>query len=536
MKSSLIVLIILISLAAQTTADSRVLQPPRKDLVALHWPDLTTVEEGVREQILKLQTRLAATATDPISSDAELSDAYSRMGQIYHAYSLTSPARDCYLNAGRLAPKDFRWAYLLAKLDHQEGRFEEAISNYRLARTLRPDYLAVPVNLGNIFVELDRLAEAGQSFNAALAIDADDPATHYGLGQIAISKRNYSEAVKHFEKTLARVPGATRVHYALAMAYRGLGNTEKVKAHLAQQGSVGVRVSDPLVDSLQDLIQGERVFLSRGKLAFEAQRYADAAVEFRKAVAAKPDSFTARVNLGAALTQTGDLRGAAEQFEAAIRLEPEKASAHYNLAVILARQNKHDEAIAHLRSALNSDPSDLIARYFLAQQMLKIDRADEALAEFSRVVQADPNNEDALLEQVKLLYRNGKFKQALEAIENGHLQYPQKGSTAAMLAYLLATSPELELRNGARSLALAQRAYTATGSPQHAALVAMALAEVGRCNEAVEWQRKALVAAEQQGHTNLIAKLKADLKSYEATQTCRPAGDASLPGWLAMGT
>ena len=57
-----------------------------------------------------------------------------------------------------------------------------------------------------------------------------------------MSRRNYAEAVEHFEKTLAQVPGANRVHYSLAMAYRGLGNAEKVKTHLAQQGTVGVRV------------------------------------------------------------------------------------------------------------------------------------------------------------------------------------------------------------------------------------------------------------------------------------------------------
>jgi Flp pilus assembly protein TadD len=70
----------------------------------------------------------------------------------------------------------------------------------------------------------------------------------------------------------------------------------------------------PLVDALQDLIVGERVYLSRGKLAFEAKRYTEAVVEFRKAVAAMPESVTARVSLGAALTQIDDPRGAEEQI------------------------------------------------------------------------------------------------------------------------------------------------------------------------------------------------------------------------------
>ena len=493
-----------------------------------HSPDLTKLEEGVREQITAAQNALTAAIKTPAISDSALSEAYGQLGQVYHAYSLTSAARDCYLNASRLAPKDFRWLYLLGKLDQHDGRFDEAIRHYEAARTLRPDYVAVLVNLGNIFLELNRPEDAKASFSAALKIDKDNPAAHYGLGQLAASSRNYSEAVARFEKTLAQVPGANRVHYSLAMAYRGLGNTEKAKEHLARQGTVGVRVTDPLVEGLQDLITGERVYLSRGKIAFEARRYAEAVNEFRKAVAAKPDSVTARINLGAALNQTGDVKGAAEQFEEALRLEPGKANAHYNLAVILAGQDKHEQAIAHLRSALTAEPNDVTARVLLAQELKKLGKPEDALTEYSRVVQADPGNETALLEQVKLLYRKGQVKQALEALEKSHAQYPQRGRTVVLLAYVLAASPQQELRNGARALDLAQRVYATTHAAQHGALVALALAELGRCSEAADWQRRIITAAEQEKNTDLVAKLRAGLKQYDNSQSCRANNETLL--------
>lgn len=512
---------------SQTTADDRILKPVHKGLVALHWPELTELEASVREQVTTAQDSLAAKVKDPASSETVLSEAYGRLGEIYHAYSLNASARDCYLNAGHLAPRDFRWIYLLGKLDQLEGRFEEAIRRYEAARILRPDYVATLVNLGNIFLELNRLEDAAERFREALKLDASNPAAHYGLGQLALSRRNYSEAVGHFDKTLAQAPGANRVHYSLAMAYRGLGDAEKAKAHLAQQGPVGVRVSDPLVDGLQDLIEGERLHLTRGKLAFEAQRYAEAVDEFRKAVAAKPDSVTARLNLGAALTQIGDLRGAAEQFEEALRIEPGKVNAHYNLAILLAGDNKHTEAINHLQSALKVEPNDLDARLLLARELAKSEHLDEALVEFERVVRADPDNEAALLDEVKLLYAKGQFKQALDVLEKGNAQYPQKGRTAVMLAYVLATSPRLELRNGARALDLAQRIFEATRAARHGALAAMALAELGRCSDAAELQQRMIVAEEQGGAPDLLVKMKEQLKRYEA-QSCRPADETTL--------
>ncbi|MGH9970597.1 MAG: tetratricopeptide repeat protein [Pyrinomonadaceae bacterium] len=504
------------------------LLPPKSTLVPVHRPDLGQLESDVRDQIKSQQDALAAAVNNPGSTEAKLSEAYGTLGEIYQAYSLTAPAHECYLNASRLVPKDFRWIYLLAKLDQQEGRVDEAIRRYRIAGSLRPEYVAVPVNLGNIYLELNRREDAKASFAAALKIERSNPAAYYGLGQVALSGRSYAEAVDYFEKALALAPEGNRIHYSLAMAYRGLIEPEKAKAHLAQQGSVGVRVADPLVDSLQELVKGARVHLIRGRLALEAKRYAEAAGEFRRAIAAEPHSVPAHVNLGAALTQTGDLKGAAEQFETTLRIDPDNTSAHYNLAVLLANETKHQQAIAHLLAVCNINPNDLGARFLLAQQLLKASRLEEALDEFSRVVQADPNNEKALLERVKLLQRKRQYKEALDGLEKGHAQYPEKAQTAIMLAYLLAASPRYDLRDGARALKLAQPVYGATGSLQHGALVGLALAELGRCSEAAEWQRKIIAAAERQRNEDLLAKLRVDLQRYEKVQSCRPVGETPM--------
>jgi tetratricopeptide (TPR) repeat protein len=524
---SCLILVMILALFADVPAqnvlqNNKVLPPPKSNLVAVHWPDLSKLEPDVREQLLSLQNSLATVVKNTATPDALLSEAYGTMGEIYHAYSLIAPAQECYLNASRLAPQDFRWVYLLAKLDQLEGRFDEAISRFQIAGRLRPEDVVVPVNLGQIFMQLNRLEEAKASFKAALDADDKIPAAQYGLGQIALASRNYTEAISYFEKALSLAPGANRIHYSLAMAYRGLGDMEKARQHLAQQGTVGVRVADPLVDGLQELIKGERVHLIRGRLALEAKRYAEAVTEFRKAVAAKPGSVPAHINLGAALTQTGDLKGAAAQFEEILRVDPKNTVAHFNLAVLSANENRPAQAIAHLESVLSVDAADLTARFLLAQQLLKSGRLENALAEFSRVAQADPNNEEALLEQVKLLQRSRQHKPALDILETSHARYPQKGQTTLMLGYTLAASPQLDLRNGARALELAQRVYQTTGLLQHGAVVAMALAELGRCSEAAEWVRKLIGKAEQERKTELLAKLKADLQLYDKKQACRP--------------
>src|SRR5207247_11139614 len=155
---------------------------------------------------------------------ATLSEAYGMMGEAYHAYSLLAPARECYLNAGGLASKDFRWVYLLGRLDQQEGRIDDAIRRYQIASQLRPDYVAVPLNLGDIYLQTNRLEEAERSFKTPLQIERSNAAAYYGLGQVALSSRSYSQDIKYFETALASAREANRLHDSLAMAYRGSGH------------------------------------------------------------------------------------------------------------------------------------------------------------------------------------------------------------------------------------------------------------------------------------------------------------------------
>lgn len=521
-------LVVVVNFAAGVSGQANqgnIIPPQRSGLTAVQLPDVSSLEPDVRDHLGWAQNELLAALKEPKTTDGKLGELYGLTGQIYQAYSLQKPARECYLNAARLAPKDFRWVYLLAKLSEREGDAQEAIKYFTAARQLQPDYLPVFVNLGNIFLQLNRLDEAEANFRSALAINENTAAAEYGLGQAALSKRSYPDAARHLEKALSLSPESNRLHYALAMAYRGLGKLDQSRSQLALSGAVGVRVTDPLVDGLQNLVKGARLHLIRGRMALEARRFSEAADAFRKAIAAQPDSIPAHFNLGAALSQTGDLRGAVAQFEEILRLDPNHPNTHYNLGLLLVQLNRGPEAIKHLQAALADTPTDMNARFLLGQELLKVRRLDEAEKELSQVAQFDPDNEDALLGWVTILLRKKVYGQALEALEKGHEQFPRKGRTSVTLAYLLVASPQYEKRDGKRGLQLAQAAYDATGTINHGVLVAMALAELGRCDEAAALVRQLTAKVAEDRKPDLLEKLKAELNRYESARPCRPTAD-----------
>ena len=85
------------------------------------------------------------------------------------------------------------------------------------------------------------------------------------------------------------------------------------------------------------------------------------------------------MNLGAALSQLGDLEGAAQQFQKAMVIDPNNLTANYDLAVLWANKKRYDQAIVHLQKVVTLNPNDSGASFFLAQQLLHANRAEEAL-------------------------------------------------------------------------------------------------------------------------------------------------------------
>ena len=508
------------ALAQPVGSTAAVLESPRAGMTPVPLPALDSLETLVAEQIQAVQQSLIALAAQPDVPDSELADAYGLLGQLYHAYEFTGAALACYRNAAHLTPNDYRWRHLLGELNQRAGRLQESAAHYQAARRINPRYAASAVRLGSVYLQLNRPRDARRQFEAALELESDSAAARNGLGEVAAARQRPSEAIPHFQAALARVPQANRIHYSLAMAYRAAGDLEKAKLHLEQRGQVGVRPVDPLVDGLSALIQGERVHLIRGRLAFAAGQFQQAAQAFSKAVDAASDSVRARVNFGVALAKIDRTGKAVEQFKTALKLDSKNQTAHFNLGTIMAQQGNHRAAIHHYRAVVERSPKDLQANRELAKSLLEVGRPEDAAQSFSVVVALAPGDETSLIQLADLMTRGGRYKETLDLLSRAHERFPEKLRTTNSLARLLAACPDAKLRDGPRALELAKRAYNTKGVVAHGETVALALAQLGRCEEAAQWQNRLVTAATRAKDSNLAARLKRQLDQYENGLPC----------------
>ena len=514
--------------------DSR-LQETRVKFLPVPEPNFDRLETAVAEQIKGVRQSLSETMAKQDVSTKELADAYGLMGQLYHAYELSDAAEACYQNASRLAPADYRWHHLLGALYEQSGKLEEAIVQFQTAWQLRPTSDAAPVRLGNIYLQQNRLEDAQEQFVIALKVDASSVAAVNGLGEVALAAKKYQIAVNYFEQVLDKVPAANRVHYSLAMAYRGLGELEKAKEHLDKNGTVGLRPNDPLVDELRNLVEGERLYLIRGQLAFSAKRFQEAAEAFGKAIEAKPDSARAHVNLGSSLAELGKIDEALKHYEIALQHDDKSFAAHFNLGILQFRREQFDGSLEHFKTAVDLRPKDFQANRQLAKNLQAVGQDEEAIAQWQLVRGLAPQDEDTALLLADLLIGKGRYEEALTTLDEFNGLLPDRGRVAHVLAALLATCPNEKLRNGDRAVQLATSVYTEQKSIEHGQTLVWALAESGRCEEAAALQKQLIAEAEKSAATDTeateedqaaqadaIAKMKEGLLRYETGSPCRP--------------
>ncbi len=289
-----------------------------------------------------------------------------------------------------------------------------------------------------------------------------------------------------------------------------------------------------------------------GLLLENKGRIAEAMEHYQKAIQLNPNFSEAQFNLGLARAAKGRFDEAIENYRQAIRLNPNFSEALYNLGIALAAQSRFDEAIGNYRKALQINPTNYAVQYNLGITLAAKGRFDEAIECFRQAIRIKPNFPEALDNLGNVLAAKGRldeaianFRQALQINSNRPETFFHWGMTLDQLgrsreaanqyrealklnpnltgalnnlAWVLATSPEDGLRDGAEAVRLAERAgaLTHNGQPMYLGTLAAAYAEAGRFPEAVTTAQKAEQLATSAGLTAVAAKNRQLLELYRA--------------------
>ena len=285
--------------------------------------------------------------------------------------------------------------------------------------------------------------------------------------------------------------------------------------------------------------------------------------EFIRAVGADPSNAQARQFLANSLDAAKQTDEALQEAGRAVELDPANPVCHRALSTILAGRGRLEEALAEARRAVELGPENLPALRLLSDYLFRLGRDEEAataarnslavfpydaslhyklgqiLARKNGPAAATNQYEYALMFKPDWVEARLTYGQALLSLgdaANGLRQFqetvwlaPHSLTALNRLAWLLATHPKAEVRNGPVAVELAEQtcAMTDRRDPVSLNTLAAGYAEAHRFPEAIGAAQEALALARMAGDESMVARAENLLKGFQSGQPFRE--DPRLP-------
>jgi tetratricopeptide (TPR) repeat protein len=316
--------------------------------------------------------------------------------------------------------------------------------------------------------------------------------------------RDYRDVETLWRTTIARNP-------ACWMGYSNLGS------FLSEHGNVDEAIRD-FRKALELWPDQSKDHNNLGKALVQRGRMAEAMDEFQSALRISPDDPDTETNIGAAMLQQGDPDGAISHLQRAVEKWPRHAPAHINLGNALLQKREADAAIAEYGKTLDLPCDHAETLYSIGNALRQKGDVEEAIIQYRTAIGLRPDYANAHNNLANSLRQTGRVEEAVHEYEAALKSDPESVLAQNNLAWLLATSSNASVRNGAKAVQLAKQADQLTGGNDAIILhtLAAAYAENSQFPEAVEAAQRALDLANANGITALADSLRTKLALYQA--------------------
>lgn len=270
-------------------------------------------------------------------------------------------------------------------------------------------------------------------------------------------------------------------------------------------------------------------YLSQGNL--------DAAIkDYSTLIEINPKQSTYYFSRASALKRKGDLSGELRDLNTTIELYPKAASYYSYRGKVLQERGELDAALVDFEKAIELLPT--MTEYYDARAAILRKKGDDRAAKETykklvelrtKYIEANPENPTGYNDRGYALRAKHDFAAALQNYSQAIELNPSFAMAYNNRAWLRATCPAAEFRDGQQAIADATKACELTNWRNSGFLdaLAAAYAEVGDFDKAVEWETKALdLFAEGQTTSTLIPRLERSvaesrLKLYRERQPFR---------------
>ena len=289
---------------------------------------------------------------------------------------------------------------------------DAAIQYFRRAVALRPDYAEALINLGNLFLEIDK-EEAEECFRSAVKLVPENPVIHNNLGAVLIAREEAEEAEQSFREALRLKPDYPE-------ALNGLGLA------LGAQGKF-----DEAIDSFQAAL-GHRpnyaqAYNNLGYIYYDEDRLDEAEDCFRKAMEHRADYTQARRKLAEIYLDLKNYDAALAIYDQTLADNAESRMGWAGKANVLDQMRRSEEAYDIVRR-ISQDGPPLGVIHLYVNMAQKENRRTEVVEELENLL-VEPNRQEWLRRNLHFVLGDlydglGAFDEAFKHYEEGNRLRP----------------------------------------------------------------------------------------------------------------
>jgi tetratricopeptide (TPR) repeat protein len=337
---------------------------------------------------------------------------------------------------------------------HQAGDIAGAIAGYRAYLKQAPKSVMALSNLGAALSKAGLYEEAIGEYKQALELEPANPPVRVNLALAYYKTAQLSAAAQELTKVVTQQPSNRQAIFLLADCDLRLGDNKKVIALLEplekespndmalayMLGTALIRDNQPGRGQLivnRVLRQGDsaEARLLLGTTKMNAQEFAEALADLKKAVELNPRLPDVYSYYGLALLATGDMAAAADAFRNELESNPNDFVSNLQMGVVMKQDQRYEEARSFFDKALRARPGDPGVRYQMATLDLIAGTLDEARARLEQLIKETPDFVEAHVSLATVYYRlkrkaDGDRERELVLKLNAKSQAAQPGAKA----------------------------------------------------------------------------------------------------------
>lgn len=372
----------------------------------------------------------------------------------------------------RQAPREANALNLLGVVRAQQRRTGEAEQLFLRALNAKPTLLGAFVNLGQLYLDLQKADRALWAFTEASKLAPDSAEINFNLASLYEGKSEYGRALEYLGKIPSSQMSPDHL-YLLIKSHLGLGNTREalvLAAPLKQRGTVPA-----------DMAASFAALFAEHKLFDEAIQILEVAKE-----AGQP-SFALLYNLGTSYYQKGERARAEKSYLAALALKPDDVPTLRALADLARAGGNLEKALSYLVRARKIAPDSPAVLYDFGWTALNMNLLYDALSVLERLHKMQPDHPGYLYALAIARLHNGEAPRAQALIKRYIELRPQDGRGYYILGAILYV-----LKNFTEARTALERSLALVYYPDAEYYLGLIAHEEGNAVQALVWLRRAL--------------------------------------------